>query len=88
MIVPPFVLSGGRNEAAEKGVPPDWLQDLLPLWQLRLQLPEAPCVWFDPATARCRHYDLRPDACRAFEINSGPCHASRAKWNVGALAGE
>lgn len=82
MIVPPFALSGGRNEAAEKGVPEELLEELLPLWQVRLQLPESACLWYDAATARCRHYQLRPAACREFEINSGPCHASRAKWGV------
>jgi Fe-S-cluster containining protein len=82
LVVPPFVLSGGRNEALEKGVPSDLLAELEPLWQVRLQVPEAPCTWYDAATARCRHYDLRPDACRAFEINSPHCHASREKWGV------
>lgn len=88
MIVPPFVLSGGRNEAAEKGVPPQLLAELWPHWQVRLLLPESPCLWFDAATARCRHYDLRPDACRNFEINSPSCHASRAKWEVPAMCGQ
>ena len=86
MIVPPFVLSGGSNEALEKGVPQSEIDELLPTWQLRLELPESPCLWYDAATARCRHYDWRPEACRAFEINSGSCHASRTKWGVADAA--
>ena len=82
MIVPPFVLSGGRNEAQEKGVPQPLLEELMPIWRVRLQLPESACIWYDEFTARCRHYELRPDACRAFEINSGPCRESRRKWGL------
>ena len=82
MIVLPFVISADRNEPAERSVPEDLLEELLPRWRVRLDLPEAPCLWFDPETLRCRHYDLRPDACRAFEINSPSCHASREKWGM------
>jgi Fe-S-cluster containining protein len=82
MIVPPFVLSGGRNEAAEKGVPSALIDELRPLWDTRLLLPESPCLWFDETTLRCRHYDLRPDACRDFERNSDPCRECRRKWDI------
>jgi Fe-S-cluster containining protein len=86
MIVPPFVLSGGRNEAREKGVSEELLAELLPRWEVRFFVAEEACLWYDAATARCRHYDLRPDACRAFEINSPHCHASREKWGVAMTA--
>ena len=77
LIVPPFIMSGGRNEAEEKGVPPELIEEWLPRWRVRFELPESPCSWYDPATARCLHYAMRPDACRAFEINSAACRASR-----------
>lgn len=32
-----------------------------------------PCLWLDPATNRCRHYDQRPEICRAFELGSPKC---------------
>src|SRR4051812_12499907 len=27
-----------------------------------------PCLWYDPETARCRHYQYRPLACCEFEV--------------------
>ena len=86
MIVPPFVMSGGRNEAAEKEVPQHLIDEFLPRWQVRLQVSESPCLWYDEQTARCEHYNLRPDACRTFEIDSPSCHESRAKWGVAAAS--
>lgn len=79
MIVPPF---RDRNEPRSKHVPDTLITELLPLWEVRLHLPEQPCLWFDSESARCRHYELRPDACREFEINSPSCLACREKWNV------
>lgn len=35
------------------------------------------CVWLDPATLRCRHYEFRPQACRDFEVGSLLCRLSR-----------
>jgi Fe-S-cluster containining protein len=83
MVAPPFVINAQRNEPEEKGVPENLLSELLPRWQTRLVVPESACCWFDADSLRCRHYDIRPDACRDFAINSPSCHASRAKWGVG-----
>ena len=41
-----------------------------------------PCLWYDPQTRRCRHYDLRPHACRAFERGSPDCHDARRRAGV------
>jgi Fe-S-cluster containining protein len=41
-----------------------------------------PCLWFDAATARCRHYDLRPRACRDFAVGSVDCHDARRRARV------
>lgn len=32
-----------------------------------------PCIWLDPDTRRCRHYEHRPTVCRRFERGSGEC---------------
>ncbi len=40
-----------------------------------------PCVWLNVETRLCRHYELRPQACRDFHINSDLCRLSR--WDEG-----
>ena len=42
-----------------------------------------PCVWLNSETRQCRHYELRPQACRDFPINSDLCRLSR--WDEGIL---
>ncbi|MFO0953464.1 MAG: YkgJ family cysteine cluster protein [Isosphaeraceae bacterium] len=42
-----------------------------------------PCLWYDPATAGCRHYDLRPRACRQFEVGSVDCLDARRRARIG-----
>jgi uncharacterized protein len=42
-----------------------------------------PCFWFEPATGRCRHYDWRPKACRAFEVGSEDCRDARRRAGAG-----
>jgi Fe-S-cluster containining protein len=37
-----------------------------------------PCIWYDPETRRCRHYEHRPAVCRRFEIASDGCNQWRA----------
>jgi Fe-S-cluster containining protein len=34
---------------------------------------DAPCVWYDAATKRCRHYENRPAVCREFEVGGPEC---------------
>jgi Fe-S-cluster containining protein len=36
-----------------------------------------PCLWYDPVTRRCLHYDWRPSACREFVPGSDDCMAIR-----------
>lgn len=38
-----------------------------------------PCLWFEPATRRCRHYTYRPRACRAFEVGGPDCRDARRR---------
>ena len=41
-----------------------------------------PCLWYDPATRRCRHYDERPGACREFELGGRDCRDARRRAGV------
>ena len=41
------------------------------------------CVWLDPETKRCRHYDLRPRICRDFELGSPKCLELRWLKGIG-----
>ncbi len=39
----------------------------------RGQEPQDRCLWFDPATRRCRHYEWRPQVCRDYELAGTAC---------------
>ena len=41
-----------------------------------------PCLWLDEATGRCRHYDLRPDVCKEFDVGGEDCIESRRREGV------
>ncbi len=41
-----------------------------------------PCIWFDAATRRCRHYEYRPLACREFEVGEQDCRDARRRAGV------
>jgi Fe-S-cluster containining protein len=41
-----------------------------------------PCCWYDPASRRCRHYDLRPEACQEFEPGEEDCLRFRAEHGI------
>jgi Fe-S-cluster containining protein len=41
-----------------------------------------PCFWFEPKTARCRHYEYRPLACREFEIGDVDCLDARRRAGI------
>ncbi len=36
-----------------------------------------PCLWYDPDSRRCSHYESRPGACRAFVAGASDCLAIR-----------
>lgn len=44
----------------------------------RGQEPQERCLWFDPATLRCRHYEFRPQVCRDYELGGRACLERRA----------
>ncbi len=80
--VPPYVVLDGEHEATLRGVPEELMAEIMPFWEIRLDLPERPCMWFDQETLSCRHYEHRPQACRDFEINSSSCHSIRDRWGM------
>jgi Fe-S-cluster containining protein len=43
---------------------------------------ESPCIWFDMATKKCKHYDLRPPICRDFEMGSRFCLEHRERFGI------
>jgi len=44
---------------------------------------ELPCIWLDPVTKRCLHYEHRPHVCREFELGSEACLEHRKKRGIG-----
>lgn len=44
--------------------------------------PESPCLWLDLETRRCKHYDLRPEICRDFEVGSDGCRRWREAYGI------
>jgi Fe-S-cluster containining protein len=39
-----------------------------------------PCLWLDPQTKRCRHYEWRPDVCREFPVGGPACFTWRKEY--------
>ena len=40
---------------------------------------KAYCIWFDPDTKGCSHYEHRPMICREFEVGGEDCLRIRGK---------
>jgi Fe-S-cluster containining protein len=75
--IPPFQ----PGEEAQRDVPQSLLQPIQERIAADQHFDLLPCVWLNLETRRCSHYDLRPQACRDFEINSTLCQLSR--WDEG-----
>jgi Fe-S-cluster containining protein len=45
-------------------------------------LEKLPCLWYDPATKGCKHYEHRPTVCREFEVGGEDCLRLRLKHGV------
>lgn len=43
----------------------------------------SPCLWYDPESARCRHHEHRPRACREFAVGGVDCLGARRRSGVG-----
>jgi len=61
------------------------LQALVDDWQKNnTWLPDdAPCIWLDQATGKCKHYEHRPDVCRDFEVGGAGCIRRRVEAGLG-----
>jgi uncharacterized protein len=74
--LPPFTGLDGDE-------PPRWLE-----WDADYHIDRQdrrlPCLWYDAATGRCRHYEYRPEACREFEMGSADCLEHRRQWRIDA----
>ena len=75
--IPPFQ----PGEEVVLNVPDEWLVPVHERIGADQQFDLVPCVWLNTDTLLCRHYDLRPQACRDFQINSDLCRLSR--WDEG-----
>lgn len=87
---PPFVrrLDGPAEDGWERlrWERPDLLAEIATAEAARRERGEpsfgTPCLWFDAATGRCRHYDDRPHACRAFELGGTDCRDARRRAGI------
>ncbi len=75
--VPPFY----PGEEAVLNVPDDLLDAVRERIAADQQFELLPCVWLDMDAGLCRHYELRPKACRDFQTGSDLCRLSR--WDEG-----
>ncbi|QDU37210.1 Flagellin N-methylase [Maioricimonas rarisocia] len=81
---PPFVLDEERDEARERGVS---LPLRAEIQARRRELDatgrrDAPCLWFDPETLRCRHHEMRPQVCRDYTIGDWHCRFARRREGI------
>lgn len=47
---------------------------------------DAPCLWFDLRTGRCREHKHRPEVCREFEVGCKECRQYRTEVGLPAEA--
>lgn len=47
--------------------------------------PDSPCLWYDPDTKKCRHYELRPTVCRDFTPGEPACNKFRIQLGLKRL---
>ncbi|MBL8816935.1 MAG: YkgJ family cysteine cluster protein [Planctomyces sp.] len=75
--IPPFE----PGESIALDVPEELLEAVAARIAAGQEFDLLPCVWLDELTGLCRHYELRPKACRDFVIGSDLCRLSR--WDEG-----
>jgi Fe-S-cluster containining protein len=51
----------------------------------RGQEPQERCLWFDPATRKCRHYEWRPQVCRDYELAGETCLLRREEYRQASV---
>jgi Fe-S-cluster containining protein len=43
---------------------------------------ETPCLWYDPTSKNCKHYEYRPEICRNFLPGSVACCEHRLHQQI------
>lgn len=83
---------GSEDHKRFKAMPAELRQSLRnyyrEVWAGRIQdrsASDAPCLWYDEATRRCKHHEYRPDCCREFEIGGDDCRRVRELVGITVL---
>ena len=75
--LPPF-------HASEMTQVPDWALAELNAAHDRDDGNLGPCVWFDHQASTCKHHEIRPRACRDFEVGEEACQLLRTHYRIGS----
>ena len=80
-VVPPF--DGDDIDSRFEDLPEELQDEINARWEeasdsTKDYLSKCPCLWLDPETKRCKHYELRQDTCCGFEVGGELCLEDRA----------
>lgn len=68
------------DQAIVATMPPELRDELISHYQKVVSIvgyrKGEPCIWYDPASKKCRNYEYRPTICREFEVGGEGC----LKW--------
>ena len=75
---------GERHPFRPAGLPAELVEEIDAhfLGLHRGQEGPGPCLWYDAAALRCRHYQWRPQVCRDYAVGSPSCLSGRRKEGV------
>jgi uncharacterized protein len=54
-------------------MPEELRQELRDNYLLLHSQEDAPCIWYDAATQKCKHHEHHPTTCREFEVGGEGC---------------
>jgi uncharacterized protein len=83
--VPPDQIPRWRQETADfkyiQGMPDEVRKKLAEFYagDPKKDMLATPCLWLDPDTKCCGHYEWRPTICRRFQMGSVSCHGHRER---------
>ena len=83
MGVPPFDEAGCQptddTDVEYRDLPAELKAEIDAAWEKGTEFfAGKPCIWFDPETRLCRHYEYRPVVCADFEPGNPVCLEDRA----------
>jgi Fe-S-cluster containining protein len=55
--------------------------------KVRLERDQGPCLWLDPVTKGCRHYEYRPEPCRELPVGGASCFSYRRQFGLAVPEG-